>query len=93
MRALVSRFNIIFLITTNNTSIISCLLFKVLKNVKLLETLSEKQLITISRSLTGKDYAADDVIIQQGDIGDSFFLIASGNSLHIKLLSNYVFNI
>eukprot|EP01038_Epipyxis_sp_PR26KG_P013978 gene13978-18747_t len=74
----IDRTNFLTLFGSMNMLVNESIGIKVLKNVKLLETLSEKQLITISRSLTSKDYAADDVILQQGDIGDSFFLIASG---------------
>src|SRR5688572_12964157 len=49
-----------------------------LKKVKILETLNVKQLHTIARSLVSQEYSEGEVIIKQGDIGDSFYLVASG---------------
>lgn len=50
----------------------------ILKNVKLLKTLNEKQLMTISRCLTNVKFSQGHDIIKQGDDGDSFFMIAEG---------------
>lgn len=50
----------------------------ILKKVKLLETLPEKHLITISKSLETIDYQDGDDIVVQGDEGDQFYMIASG---------------
>lgn len=50
----------------------------ILRKVKLLEGLSEKQLVIISRSLETKDYENGENIVNQGDEGDKFYMIASG---------------
>lgn len=51
---------------------------EILKHVKILSSLTEKQLTVISRSLLTKVYKEGDAIITQGEDGDSFFMIASG---------------
>lgn len=51
---------------------------QMLQKVKLLESLSERQLQTISKCLVSEDFGENEVIIRQGDVGDSFFMIAEG---------------
>jgi cGMP-dependent protein kinase len=50
-----------------------------LRKVKILETLSDKQLLLLSRRLTTSLYSSGDVIIKQGDIGDAFYMLTEGN--------------
>jgi cAMP-dependent protein kinase regulator len=50
----------------------------ILRKVKLLETLPEKYLITISKCLTLIEYRDGETIVQQGDEGDQFYMIAEG---------------
>jgi CRP-like cAMP-binding protein len=50
----------------------------ILRKVKLLETLPEKHLITMSKYLQSIEYNDGDNIVQQGDEGDQFYMIASG---------------
>ena len=52
---------------------------EILKHVKILSSLTEKQLTAISRSLVTKVYKEGDAIITQGEDGDSFFMIAGGD--------------
>jgi len=49
-----------------------------LRNVTILKNLSSKQLEVIARSLTSMTYNNDDMIIEQGQDGDSFYIIQSG---------------
>ncbi len=51
---------------------------RMLKNVKLLNALSEHQLISVARCLENKAFVEGEVIIRQGDVGDCFYMIASG---------------
>jgi cGMP-dependent protein kinase len=50
----------------------------VLKRVKLLESLSERHLMEIAKHFVMKDYGEGDMIIQQGDPGDGFYVLAAG---------------
>ena len=50
----------------------------ILKKVKILQSLSEKQLLKIVKSLETINYSDGDEIIVQGDEGDKFYMIASG---------------
>jgi len=50
----------------------------ILKNVKLLKTLNEKQLMTISRVLTSEVFAPGADIIKQGEDGEKFYMVADG---------------
>mmetsp|Transcript_10782 Transcript_10782/g.16396 ORF Transcript_10782/g.16396 Transcript_10782/m.16396 type:complete len:1178 (-) Transcript_10782:165-3698(-) len=50
----------------------------ILKRVKLLQGLSEKQLATVSKNLTTVEFADGETIIQQGEEGDKFYMISSG---------------
>ena len=50
----------------------------ILKGVKLLKTLNEKQLMTISRCLTNMKFEQGHDIIKQGEDGDSFYMIKEG---------------
>jgi cAMP-dependent protein kinase regulator len=52
---------------------------QILKKVKLLNMLSEKQLRVISRHLVTCEFEDNDVIIQQGDEGDKFYMLITGN--------------
>jgi len=49
-----------------------------LKQVKLFNSLTKGQLGTMSEAFDEKTYKQNDVIIKQGDIGDKFFVIKSG---------------
>lgn len=51
---------------------------QVLKKVKLLETLSERHLAEIAKAFVNKEYAVGEAIIKQGDPGDAFYVLASG---------------
>jgi CRP-like cAMP-binding protein len=51
---------------------------KMLQRVKVLEALSEVQLQAVARCLVSKDFIEGEVIIKQGDVGDCFYLISSG---------------
>lgn len=61
--------------------------FKVLKKVKIMEALSEKQLMSIARCLKAVEFAAEAEIITQGDDGDTFYVLASGE---VDILVNSV---
>jgi cAMP-dependent protein kinase regulator len=50
----------------------------ILRKVKLLETLPEKYLLTISKCLTSIAYNDGENIVRQGDEGDQFYMIAEG---------------
>ena len=50
----------------------------ILRNVKILEGLSEKHLATISRNLTVLEFTDGQEIIRQGDEGDRFYMLSSG---------------
>ena len=50
----------------------------ILRNVKLLQDLNDRQLSIISRSLQKEIYTVGDVIIQQGETGDHFYMIEKG---------------
>ena len=52
--------------------------FKVLKKVKIMEALSDKQLMSIARCLKAVEFEAEAEIITQGDDGDTFYVLASG---------------
>merc|ERR1719233_1642980 len=49
-----------------------------LKKVKLFNSLTKGQLVTMSEAFDEKTYKKNDVIIKQGDIGERFFVIKSG---------------
>jgi CRP-like cAMP-binding protein len=51
---------------------------QILKKVELLSGLSDKQLVTIARFLRSETYSEGVEIITQGEYGDDFFMIASG---------------
>ncbi len=50
----------------------------VLKKIQLLSGLNDKQLKTIARSLTKQSYPVGAKIVTQGDPGEEFFIIFSG---------------
>jgi cGMP-dependent protein kinase len=50
----------------------------ILKNVKLLKTLNEKQLMTISRVLTSEEFPPGADIIKQGEDGEKFYMVSDG---------------
>jgi tRNA A-37 threonylcarbamoyl transferase component Bud32 len=50
----------------------------ILKNVKVLSSLTTKQFITVSRSVTKYEYEENEIIIKQGDDGDTFYMISKG---------------
>lgn len=50
----------------------------ILRKVKILEGLSEKQMATISRNLTVMEFQDGNVVIEQGEEGDRFYMIAKG---------------
>jgi CRP-like cAMP-binding protein len=50
----------------------------ILRKVKLLETLPEKHLMTMSKYLQTIEYSDGENIVRQGDEGDQFYMIASG---------------
>ena len=54
-------------------------LVKTLKNVEVLSSLSKSQLRRLADILTEVKYQDGDVIIRQGDDGDSFYVLLSGN--------------
>lgn len=58
----------------------------ILKKVKLLSGLSEKQLMVISKHLEKREYFDDEIIISQGEEGDRFYMISEGN---VKVLVNH----
>jgi len=70
---------------------------EILKKVKLMEGLAEKQLITVARCLTTVEFAKDDTIIHQGEDGDVFYMIAQGevivevNHVEVAHLSDHAF--
>ena len=49
-----------------------------LQKVRILEALTDRQLQVVARCLVSKKYLEGEVIIKQGDVGDSFYLIADG---------------
>ena len=70
---------------------------EILKKVKLMEGLADKQLITVARCLTTVEFAKDDTIIHQGEDGDIFYMIAQGeviveiNHVEVAHLSDHAF--
>ena len=57
----------------------------ILKRVDILSSLSEKQLLKVARSLKKEVYPANTTLFSQGDIGNNFYLIASGEvSIHVN---------
>ena len=69
----------------------------VLKKVKLMAGLSDKQLITVARCLTTVEFPQGETIIHQGEDGDTFYMIASGevkvevNHVEVAHLSDHAF--
>jgi cGMP-dependent protein kinase len=61
--------------------------FKVLKKVKLLEACNDKQLVSIARCLKAVEFAEGEEIITQGEDGDTFYVLASGE---VDILVNSV---
>ena len=59
----------------------------ILKKVTLMNGLSEKSLIAIARCLTTVEFTENDAIIEQGEDGDTFFMIAAGQ---VKVEVNHV---
>jgi CRP-like cAMP-binding protein len=51
---------------------------EILRKVKLLEGLSDKQLALITKNLTKVDYTDGEIIIQQGEEGETFYMISDG---------------
>lgn len=51
-----------------------------LKNVPLLSTLSQVELSKLSDCLKAQTYEKDQIVISQGDLGDSFYIITEGNA-------------
>ena len=49
-----------------------------LQKVKILDALTDRQLQVVARCLVSKKFNEGEVIIKQGDQGDSFYLIADG---------------
>jgi len=49
-----------------------------LQKVRILEALTARQLQVVARCLVSKKFNEGEVIIKQGDVGDSFYLIAKG---------------
>ena len=79
------RINFLSLFGSMTDAVKESIGISMLKKVKILETLSIKQLNTIARSLISQDFSEGEVIIKQGDIGDSFYLVASGQvSVHVN---------
>lgn len=50
----------------------------ILKNVKLLSGLNEKQMAVVARNLVKEEFQPNQEIIRQGQEGDKFYMIASG---------------
>lgn len=50
----------------------------ILKKVDILKSLTEKQLAMIARSSQKSIFSSSEIIFSQGDIGDNFYMIASG---------------
>lgn len=55
-----------------------------LSTVPLLETLSPEERSKIADALTSKVYADGDVVVRQGDIGDTFFFVEEGEAVVTK---------
>jgi CRP-like cAMP-binding protein len=51
---------------------------EILKKVRILQGLSDKQLLIIAKNLESVDYSDGQNIISQGDEGDRFYMISSG---------------
>src|ERR1041385_9033924 len=49
-----------------------------LGNIALFESLTDEDLASLSKRLTAKDYAAGDIVFNQGDEGSSLFIIDNG---------------
>eukprot|EP00981_Chlorochromonas_danica_P000013 scaffold17_cov187-Ochromonas_danica.AAC.9 len=49
-----------------------------LKKVSILSSLSDSQLSTIARRLSSKQFIEGEIIIKQGDVGDSFYMLIEG---------------
>ena len=70
---------------------------EILKKVKLMEGLSDKQLVAVARCLTTVEFQKDDTIIHQGEDGDIFYMIAQGevivevNHVEVAHLSDLAF--
>lgn len=53
---------------------------KLLKRVPLFANCSDKELDRVAGQLRSETFAADEVIIQQGEIGDKFYILQSGSA-------------
>jgi cGMP-dependent protein kinase 1 len=52
---------------------------EILKKVKLMEGLSDKQLVAVARCLVTVKFAQGEAIINQGEDGETFYMVASGD--------------
>ena len=75
---IVDRKSFLSLFGSMNAAVNESVGLKMLKSVKLLQTLSDRQLIEIARCLESKVFVEGEVIIRQGDVGDCFYMISSG---------------
>lgn len=74
----VDRVNFLNLFGSMSNAVQESIGVKMLRQVKLLEPLSDRQLSEISKRLVSTDYVEGAIIIKQGDIGDRFYMISSG---------------
>lgn len=58
---------------------------EMLKKVEILQSLTEKQMQVIARSLTKRVYSSGTTLFSQGDVGEDFYMIASGEvAIHVN---------
>lgn len=72
------RHNFKFLFGSMAAAVNESVGIKMLQKVKILEALTEAQLQAVARCLVSKEFTEGEVIIKQGDVGDCFYLISSG---------------
>eukprot|EP00605_Chrysophyceae_sp_TOSAG23-4_P001832 GSChrysophyteH1.ASY1.ANO1.2022.1 assembled CDS len=60
---------------------------EILKKVKLMQGISEKHLVTVSRRLKTVEFSEGETIINQGEDGDTFYMVATGE---VKVEINHV---
>lgn len=62
-----------------------------LKNVKILENLTDYERLTIADALNQTNYNDGDVIVRQGEQGHSFYIIVEGECVVTKEVVSLIF--
>jgi CRP-like cAMP-binding protein len=74
----IDRKSFLSLFGSMNAAVTESVGIKMLKNVKLLQGLSDRHLLSVAKCLENKNFVEGEVIIRQGDVGDCFYMISSG---------------